>query len=336
MRRSSDLLAPIPIRCPALRTVERRWSGAARTFIVWVFAAAVTSGDVDAQSANPRELLLEEIASLTLPTDFAVRGGALAADGTVLLWSAKALWKIAPTRDSTVQICPDVIVAPGLTVFSSVPGRYEFYESTSRQAFRIDPRRDCQTAPVWSTASPESLIGRTSEGWIEIGQRSSTSWTVRAQNRRIGDSTAVISDTTPIRFGKIEDYTSTPATNAVLLTERQFPFRTFRIGPEKAITLALDPAARLAARTRAELLNGWVSLRLVLLDGAFLQIIADPRSDQRRLILLDERGQLIRTSVLDVAMGMLDANREKKVLIAVRNVGHRELVYYRWRWRASD
>ena len=46
MRRSSDLLAPISIRCPALRTVERRWSGAARTFIVWVCAAAVTSGDV--------------------------------------------------------------------------------------------------------------------------------------------------------------------------------------------------------------------------------------------------------------------------------------------------
>ncbi|MBK8246611.1 MAG: hypothetical protein IPK85_04315 [Gemmatimonadetes bacterium] len=98
-------------------------------------------------------------------------------------------------------------------------------------------------------------------------------------------------------------------------------------------TIALDPASQLSAGARAAVLTGWESLRVVAIGDAFLQVLADPTSDQRRILVMDAGGRLVREMSLNVAMGFLDADEGHKLLVALRNVGRTELVYYRWHWR---
>jgi hypothetical protein len=279
---------------------------------------------------------LEEIASVTLPNELAVLGGAVSDDGSVLLWSPRGVWLVPQRRSPVVHLCPHLELLPRYAAFSKLSGQVEIYDSGSQRILGVDTENACHVSVLWTVGSDQSLVRRTASRWIEIGPRSSTQLSVRVQNGSNRETTISIPYRQPLRFGDAADYVTAPDGEATLVTEAWFPFRTFRVGIESDITVALDPAVQLDARTRYELLEGWQSLRLIPLDGAFLQVIADPRSDKRRVLVLNERGRLLRASILDVAIGMLDANRSNGLLIAVRDVGHRELVYYRWRWRAGN
>ena len=63
-------------------------------------------------------------------------------------------------------------------------------------------------------------------------------------------------------------------------------------------------------------------------------MLANPATDERRIVLYNELGHQLRTSQVVVAMGMLDADSATRTILAVRDVGTSELVLYRWRWRA--
>jgi len=93
-------------------------------------------------------------------------------------------------------------------------------------------------------------------------------------------------------------------------------------------TTRSDLAGRGAFRPR------WVSTGWADLGSAFLQVVADLRSDRRLLFLFNSEGSLMRETVLDFPFGVLDTDIERRLLLAVRRPDGVELAVYSWSWRA--
>jgi hypothetical protein len=140
-----------------------------------------------------------------------------------------------------------------------------------------------------------------------------------------------------LRFGNVRDYVAAADHESFLFTERAFPFRTFRIAQSGTLAIAFDPASQMSALARSEVLSGWVSMPIVRFGNARLQILAEMASDRRQLIILDATGHVEHSRVIDVALGILDADSTTHVAIAVRDAGGGEdLIFYRWRWRVPQ
>lgn len=90
-------------------------------------------------------------------------------------------------------------------------------------------------------------------------------------------------------------------------------------GPATAIT-AGQPAA------------DWASLSTLPLDCGYLQVLADLRSDRRRLLVYDAAGRLLRETEMDVPIGFVSSSPSGRRLVATRHLGTSEIVQYRWRW----
>lgn len=311
------------------------WGGDTLVALVVLLFGARGNSPAQGQPRRSFELELAEIESVRLPAGLGVLGGVLADDGSVFLWSADAVWHRTPSGGALSEVCRGRIRAPRQATYSRTRGRLEVFDSASARVVSIVPGTVCRLEQVWAIKDPGGLVVRTSSTWIELSPRGPTALSIR-RNRPPFDTTLHVPDTLPLRFGRASDYLASSAAGSVLLTESTFPFRTFRVAEREAPTVLLDPASQLPAVSKATLLSGWRSLRPIAVDQTRVQVLADAGSDLRLMLVLDEKGSVTRARQLDVAIGILDASPATRVLIAVRNVGERELVYYRWRWRAGS
>jgi hypothetical protein len=207
----------------------------------WV--AGLASCPLNAQSPRSGELQLDEIASVSLPKELAVLGGAVSDDGSVLLWSPRGVWLVPQRGAPAVQLCAKLELHPRYAAFSRLPRQFEVYDSGSQRILGVDPGSGCRVNVLWTASSDESMVGRTASSWIEVRPRGPTQLSVRIQNGSTGESTISIPDRQPLRFGGAADYVTAPDGESILLTEVWFPFRTVRVGARSGINVALDPAA---------------------------------------------------------------------------------------------
>jgi hypothetical protein len=92
----------------------------------------------------------------------------------------------------------------------------------------------------------------------------------------------------------------------------------------------------LASATSAGLqdsLAGWIGLGVLPLDTGYVLTVADPRSDERRIVLFDLEGRPVRTTSVRASWGAVAAIPKEHQLLAVRRTNVLELVVYKWRWR---
>ena len=282
------------------------------------------------------ELILDEFESLQLPAGVIPRGGAIARDGTVLLWSDTQLWTVDPILGRLDPICVNQHLAPRQATFVRNAYGVALFDSLSSNVVEVTNKRHCDIRIIGNAEGAEVVVPWKSR-WREIRYHPRGQLDIRESvNPGAEWSQLRFPPRFPARFGVPTDYSwSTDVDGQVLLAEAEFPFRTFRTNDDKGVELLIDPLQRAAAGERARLIDGWKSLRVMALDAGYLQVLADPRSDQRRFVLADSKGRVIRVTPLDVAIGMLDVNRERRLIVALRNIGVRELVYYRWPWRTS-
>lgn len=292
--------------------------------------------ELRAQGASGPELELTEVKAVRLPERVSVLGGVLGPDGTVLLWGAGSIWLKPDGAAPFVEYCRGGLVAPRYVAYSARLRRYEVYDSASGHMYSMHPGQGCRREIVWATENRASLVVRTESEWVELSLTDATRAKFRAARHHARDTVVQLPQWRALRFGKSTDYVAWSSASAVLLTENTFPFRTLRVQATSEPTVISDPVSQLPADSRARLLAGWTSLRPVFVEHAMLQVLADPRSDERLLLVLDKHGRLLRTRALDVAIGLLCADSATRTLLAIRNVGGRELVYYRWRWRAEN
>lgn len=88
--------------------------------------------------------------------------------------------------------------------------------------------------------------------------------------------------------------------------------------------------------THFRLVPRWFPLPLLPLDSGFLQVLADVRSDTRRIELWDEAGRHIRTTVLHSPIGLFSSSPEHRLLLGMKGGDPFRLILYRWRWHATD
>lgn len=77
----------------------------------------------------------------------------------------------------------------------------------------------------------------------------------------------------------------------------------------------------------------WISLPFLPLDSAYLQTLSDLKSNRRRIVLYNHRGQVVRVRDIELPLGFVHSDVSSSTLLAVRRTDVTEIVEYRWRWR---
>lgn len=65
------------------------------------------------------------------------------------------------------------------------------------------------------------------------------------------------------------------------------------------------------------------------IDSGFIQVLADPKSDLRVIVLYSPNARLVRQAVMRVSLGFLDFEPITNRLLALRRTDGLELVTYR-------
>jgi hypothetical protein len=79
----------------------------------------------------------------------------------------------------------------------------------------------------------------------------------------------------------------------------------------------------------------WVSLPPLPIDSFLVRTFSDLRSDRRLLVLYDASGAIVRETALDAALGLIESQQERHLLVGLRKIPGTELVFYQWRWKTD-
>lgn len=170
---------------------------------------------------------------------------------------------------------------------------------------------------------------RTEHGWLVGGVDTAGSYRVQPLG---GEPWWIIRPDT-VRGGVLPPYRLAPATAGVLLTEAEPPFRTWPVSAE-SVGAGFVPSG--ANYPRREGVQQWVSGPVVDLGEAMVQTLADLASDRRVMVVYDSRGREVSKTVIDVPMALVGITRDRRHVVAVRNLGEAEVVLYRWSWRSDN
>jgi hypothetical protein len=175
---------------------------------------------------------------------------------------------------------------------------------------------------------------------VDHAVRLDTSWVVMLRDTsgvlRIGSVVAlragrdwlrVDPDTLP--ESRLPAYHLAAGKDHVYLSEAEPPFRTWRVGRAGRVGHASAPEVPVGGGTGPE---RWVALPMVDFPEGAIQTLADLASDWRVLTVYDRDGRLNRRTELRIPMGVVGTTVDGSHLVAVRNVGAFEIVWYRWRW----
>lgn len=301
-----------------------------------VFPEKPVWGQAGARLPAAQQLELEEWTAIPLPRGTAVLGGLLNRDGSAVFWTPADVWLVANLNAPPTLACSGMHVSASYGVSRDVPLRVTFYEAVSRSLVDMDTAGLCVRRLAAAFDSTESLVAAIGSRWIQLAAPRGKPPTVRTigvvSERAEHLDTLRLPETA--RLGDVADL-SVRGGDALLVCESSFPFRVYQIDAGRNTRVLLDPTVGLGASDRASLAS-WTAFPPVHLDRGYLQMLADSRSDHRRLVLADENGKVLHESTVDVALGFLDVDTRRRILLAVRNAGAPELVVYRWHWRAPE
>jgi hypothetical protein len=115
----------------------------------------------------------------------------------------------------------------------------------------------------------------------------------------------------------------------VYVSEAEPPFRTWRLGRAGPVGHASAPEVPVGGGIDPQ---RWVALPMVDFPEGAIQTLADLASDRRVLTVYDREGRLNRRAELRIPLAVVGTTADGSHLVAARNVGGFEIVWYRWRW----
>lgn len=319
---------------PAIHAASgRRRAGLTAAGIALLVLASSTS-IAEAQQGRSSGLHLElhEATSIPLPRGAAVLGGTLGAAGDILIWTPSEVWEFSTPHSGVQQVCAGMKLEPRYVVHRAPPIKAEIFDSVTSSVVVVDTAGHCFRRNETLFERAESIVAATQVGWAQVETRPGAAPIVRWVGRD-GVRTDTIRMRDDVRLGDATDLTARGERESLLLAEAAFPFRILRYVSGHYLSVVTDPGGLFTGAERSAL-QAWTALPAVRLDQAYLQVLADPRSDERRLMLFSDTGRLVQSTIVEVAMGVLDADPRTRTVLAIRNVGVPELVIYTWRWRA--
>jgi hypothetical protein len=287
----------------------------------------------DSRHGPNSHLELREITSRPLSSELAIVGGVLTKNGSVILLTDDGVWLLRDWKAQPTRICQEMRLQPRHITRGPLEVQAQVFDSASQSVVQIDSSGHCVRQLHRFLRGNNSIPARLNTRWLEITLEPHSDPEVRIITAN-GTSVHRLERDSQIRFGDAQQYSvRADGVNSIILTESSYPYRVFR-ADKRQIKLVFDPSSQLSVSERASA-SAWNSLPAVRLDQAYLQILADRTSDRRYLLTFDLDGRLLRKTLVDVAIGVLDADAASKTLLALRNTGSPELVFYRWRWRAN-
>ena len=276
----------------------------------------------------PRDSLTEVVAYV-LPPRFSLRGAAVSDAGRVLYWSDSAAVVVAQDLRAIEMVCPRRLTRPIAAAFVSGDSAVEIVDAGGGAVLRRrgDPLGDCQQILSLRPAGELVSAARTVAGWVLGAVATSGVGSVVAVDTLGGTLWSVSPDTGQDgawdpRFSHLS-----AAATGVVISALHWPFHW--------LWLAAD--GRVVARTNAGSMGGalsdaerWFGLPVIALGASLVQTIANPGSDQRRLVVYRRDGSLVRVVGLNTAMGLMASSPDGRLAVAARRTDALEIVVYRW------
>lgn len=280
-----------------------------------------------------RQLRLDELQSLSVPSTFEVSGADRDATGRIVTWQAGSGKVLEWNRRSWTTVCRGVagrVLAAAIVDTSST---IEIVDAKGPRVLR--QRRGKPCVVITSLPRTEAIAAvRWHNEWIvatidQRGDRQLRSITGNGTVHSFLDGSGTI----PLRNAHL-----TPGTQGIIVAADSWPFEHELIGPSvvdpkhgtpfvREQWLVVDGDTLEAPHTTA--------LAIHELDDGYIQVVADLRSDMRVLTLLDSALRPVKARALDAPLGVLATYPATQTLLAVRRTRGLEIVVYRWRWLNS-
>jgi hypothetical protein len=136
---------------------------------------------------------------------------------------------------------------------------------------------------------------------------------------------------TPQRLGS-DSFWSVMSERKVTFSQLVYPFGSYTVDLVTATITRARPLSRVLAAKMSPDTLAWIGLPPIQLDQGALRTYADLKSDRRILALFDTGGTLVRTTDLNVPLGLIAGSPEFHRLVGAQYTVGTEAVLYDWRW----
>lgn len=288
----------------------------------------------DSHGETVEELRLEEVRAVALPTDLDITGAALAANGALVAWSQSQGVVVANKGAGWFLVCAHRAIEPIAAAFRPdggleiVDGHGTILEGTGDQ---------CSAGarlPAGAVISSAVLADST---WI-LSLRTSNASSALVKLAKDGR-------VEPIPGADAADAPNSDPLAIVLRAGHGFvtqgslhpPFAWRIVMVSAAPDGERSPRPHGLVRPSLDEASGkdLLGLGVHMLDRGYLQVLADPRSDNRLLIRYDAAGRQVATRSLALPFGVIATTVAQRRLLAVRRTDRTELVVYEWAWHKS-
>jgi hypothetical protein len=268
---------------------------------------------------------------IVIPDSFRLAGGTIVDSTVAFLWAVNQPYLLVLSGNAALPFAPSAFARPVAAFWNDEDRQLEVVDAGAGQVVSLT--REGRVLGRWPL--PLSGVGsaaRTRTGWFVGVHSPDKTYRVAAVGRRGHSEVLQLADS-----DSYQDYSLVADSARLLVWSMRrgfavsvvehgavsFVFRPDSIGAYKAVPDDTLDALR------------WVALRPVPLDRGYLQVLADLKSDDRRLILYDRSGREVRRSRLDVAVGPVSSRPDHQTLLMARITNDQELIFYRWHWREN-
>lgn len=326
-----------------------RVPGVVLWIVVVLFPAGVGWGSPTALASaqTSDEFRLEAVRTTPVPAGFEINGATVLPDGSVVGWGPSGAFTVDVAGNLEQPSLPIGLQPRGLRVLE---GRVPSFEVLGLEGELVTPGEMAESNSLHLPGNGPEIVQSAfaRDGWFVLLRQENEAqpepdrlWLLPDRSGQHQKARSEWIDIAP----EWEHSVHLSATGGdVLATEIGLPFRTWRIGAHpqgrpEGIRVELLHEEGLVTEQLTEfgfLEEQTVALRAVRSDRGYLLQVSELIGDRRLILLLDEKGALIRSSTIDAALGFMASEPRSRLLLAFRDIGRQDLVLYRWEWRERE
>lgn len=300
----------------------------AMLLVTQVSPFVVMAGCGDRILGSPVRLDLTIDNSYAVPDTFAISTVAAHNSGTLALLSDSQPYVLLGSNGTYVELGVGVLEQPIAAAFDT-PSLLDVLDGARKSVIQFS---DLRLVREW----PLDVSGE-----IVAGMRlSDRSWLVlaRDESRQMSLIQVVLGEA--VRFQHLPNVPVDPVGRVrmlelpngdLVLSDTFNPQRLVRVRLPTEI-LTRDLYDRSMERESGTLSPYWIAAGWVALDEFLVYTVADLRSDERRILLIDSNLNVIRETRLQAPFALVAHVPSEETAIGVRRLNAQELVFYRWRW----
>ena len=308
------------------RPVEKSWR---RTWSAGLAFALCLSTSCVEQASERQRLVLNEVSSHPLPEQFNLVGLSSSEDDQIVIWGREpnVVLRFNKTFVSDGEWLLPANVPP-LSVWADV----DRIEVVTSNPPAIHVFRDGETS---GGSQPIAI-----DGAVREAARGREGWYVLWESPRTGALTVRFPGEGESRVAPPYGGLTVDDRERVWLTEIRSPFSIYDLTDDDEASAVMQPETRtlesLLAESGAKDASNWASVPVVVVEGGFIQTLADLASDRRIFIVYGPDGQPLSATPLGVPLGFVDSTKSPPRIYGARRTNILEIVEYAYGWYDED